>query len=187
MNRHKQPESVGGIVTSDSVHTQRRPRRNLLFAGGGAIIILVLILVWLIHAWVSPAQKLPVVHNTTAQVNPVTEPDRGVTAAKAAAQGARTNEEKLTAYTNLGAAYLNNNQPAEAVGAYQKASAIDANDIDVLTGIAGAYQANGQIAQAIGTYQKLINLFQQSKDQVLVNQIPAYQSLIQELQGAKQP
>jgi len=58
------------------------------------------------------------------------------------------------AWVQLGHAYFDSNQPAQAVEAYDKALAIDPNDADILTDQGNMYRRLGWLDQAIANFRK---------------------------------
>ena len=59
-------------------------------------------------------------------------------------------------YGNLAGTYLNNKQYVQAIGAYQKAAALDPNNLDTLKLMAEAQSAAGQKAEAAATFQRVM-------------------------------
>jgi tetratricopeptide (TPR) repeat protein len=62
------------------------------------------------------------------------------------------------AYYNLGCAFLNNKQPAEAVDCFQRALAIDDSVAAIHYKLANALRQSGQYAQAIAEYDRTLQL-----------------------------
>ena len=59
-------------------------------------------------------------------------------------------------YNNLGGSYLNNKQYPQAAAAYQKAVALNPNNVDALTFLGESQAAEGQKAEAAASFQRAI-------------------------------
>lgn len=115
-----------------------------------------------------------------------------ISEAQASVASAKTAQDKTSAYTSLGSAYLNNGQAAAAITAYQSAvTASNSSNLDALVGLANAYYTAGDRQKTIDTYQKIVILLQQpnpSDPQVAMDsgELGWYQQAIQRLQRGGQ-
>ena len=187
MSRHKEKHEVEGVITSDAVHQRPKRGKKVLLFGVMAVLVVVALGAWTAYAlWQKPGDKKASSTVSLSPANPAADPAKTLASAQAQLSKAQTTSEKAAAYSNLGAAYATDNQPSQAISAYQNAVNLDrGSDVNTLAALASAYQANNQTSQAISTFQKIVTALQQSKDPTLQAQATAYQGLIQQLQSGK--
>lgn len=171
-----------GVVTSDAVY-HRFPWRVVMVVLGFLAVLLVAGGVY----FVATNYHLFSTSNTpTTTTDRKQDPAQAVRDAQSALQRADTPAEKATAYNNLGAAYITNNQSSQAVSAYQ--SALSQNQTGSakatsLSGLANAYLQAGNRQAAADALTQLVAIYQSGTDEQRAL-VPKYQRLIQELQGS---
>lgn len=189
MSREK-PQAVEGLVTSDAVLASARLRKRALV---GLICLVALVIIgaggWYVWTYTSLFRK-PVPAKTAVDYSKL-QPAEAVKAAQQELKDATTTEEKVTAYNNLGQAYMRNNQPSQAVGAYEQAvsqsgsstSGGSISDVPTLSQLAYAYVAAGDKASAIKTLEQIIAIEKASNEPQKDRIISRYEADLSYLQG----
>ncbi|HEY7348113.1 MAG TPA: tetratricopeptide repeat protein [Ktedonobacterales bacterium] len=188
MRGYGRAQASDSIVTSDAVQGRHWSTRYWRRAGLAVGVLIVLIAGGVVTLRViRPPQPSAPHHQARAAQDPnsaLIHPEQGVKDAQAELRKATTQHDKAIAYADLGVAYLNNQQPDQAIAAYQDAIATDsASKVAVLAQLSSAYYANGQTSQAISTMQQLVQLLQQSPDPNMQSQAQQYQKAIAVLEA----
>jgi len=188
MSQHGHPMPKEGVVTSDAIHGKKLITKNRSII---AVIVILIILAFAgLFVFIHNNQSLKV--NETGTTPKATNNNSkqqllaAITKAQMQVNNSKTSSQKASAYYNLGAAYLNNNQATQAIAAYQNSdSAISSdnpNELGISIGLGFAYNAIGQTSEAINAFQQTINLLEQSNDPYLHNKVITYQTIVQRLQ-----
>jgi tetratricopeptide (TPR) repeat protein len=187
MRCHKKSTYVEGIVTSDAVHGSKRLPRWFLYSACvvlGVAIIAGGLLVYHYHN--SGVNKSPNVVANSAHLTSSQRLQEAVTSAQTQVNSAKTSSQKASAYYNLGAAYLDNNQATQAIAAYQNSSSAvssdNSNAVGISTGLGYSYYEAGQTNAAITAFQQTVSLLEQSSDPYTLNKVSTYQMIVQRLQ-----
>ena len=195
MSREKS-SAVEGLVTSDAVQAGARLRKRLMIGG----IVLVVLVGFGVGGWYvwkyTGLLRTPAAEKTKTDYSHLS-PEAAIQAAQEELKAATTTKEKVTAYSNLGQAYMRNNQPSQAVTAYEQAvqqsgggsgstgtSSTAIEDVPNLSALAAAYTAAGDDAKAIKTLQQIITILKASNDPNKNRAIARYEADLQYLQGA---
>lgn len=185
MNRYEPSANHGGVVTGDA--TQRsNVRRKLLFGSAGLIVVIGLAAGgW--YAWNHTSLLHQPQNNTNTPVDyNKLSPTVAIKAAQAAVDTATTSAEKSAAYSNLGQAYMRNNQPSQAASAFEQTvnqTGGSVSDVPNLSQLAYAYVAAGDKAKAIETLQQIIAI-EKTSDQLQKDKIISrYEAEVSYLQG----
>lgn len=189
--RATEPAPVG-LVTSDTVQAGANLRRHLVIGAIGLVLIGSLgaggWYTWtytsLFHK-TAPAKQVPD-YSTLP-------PKEAIKAAQTELQNASTAAEKAAAYNNLGQAYMRNNQPSQAVNAYEQAvgqnNGSSGSSGDIISEIATrsqlvrAYEAAGEKAKAITTLEEIIAILQASNEPQKDRTISRYEADLSYLEG----
>jgi tetratricopeptide (TPR) repeat protein len=187
MRWHKKSTYVEGIVTSDAVHGGRRLPKWFLYSISAVLVVAIIAGGLLVYHYHNSGVNKPT--NAVANSVHLTNSQRfqeAVTSAQTQVDSAKTLSQKASAYYNLGAAYLNNNQTTKAIAAYQNSnssvSSNNPNAIGISTGLGYAYYEAGQTSAAITAFQQTVSLLKQSNDPYSRGKIPEYQNIVQRLQ-----
>ena len=184
MKRHN--VGASSVVVGSSVH--RWPR-------GLWLVLIVLIIVggclvagyyYMRHKTSSPPLKTPAISAASR-----------LQAAQNELSRAQNDQQKAAAETNLGAAYLENQQPAAAIRSYQTALSETHNvgsaanksadsPIIIYSQLITAYSMMGQTSDEIHSIQQLIPLLQASSDPADRAIVGRYEQLIDKLQRIQQ-
>lgn len=183
----KKAPAPEGLVTSDAVYHGHLIRRLLL--GSAALLVLAGAGLGTYFA----AEKFGLLSKSSSNDKPAQQvevtPAQAVNNAQAELRQASTSKEKAAAYSHLGSAYLDNNQPKDAVDSYNTAltEAQSVSDTSAqslaLSGLAVVYMQSGDTANEIKTIEALIPLLQQSSVPDDKRLAFRYQSLLDSLRS----
>lgn len=181
-----------GLVTSDAVQAGVKLRKRLII---GIVTLIVLAGLgtggWYFTQTSSYKRVSPTVKT------PALSPAEAITAAQAKLNVAQSPQDKSHAYTELGQAYMSNNQPEQAVDSYQQAlgeasgssegsvdgSAPTEDQIKVLADLADAYAFTGQISKEVAALQQVAAYLEKSSNPDDRALAARYEKLIAQLQG----
>jgi tetratricopeptide (TPR) repeat protein len=180
MSLHKKSSSVEGIVTSDAVHGKKLLAKKLWLISTGLVIIFVLIAAVIVYRQYIYKPKT----QTTVQNRISPHAQQAINSAQTELKSAHTPSDKATAYSNLGLAYLGNDQGTKAITAFQNSVTADSSDqLGSLIGLGYAYNEISQNQKAISAFQQVVNLLQQSTNPEEQGKIPEFQNIVKQLQA----
>jgi tetratricopeptide (TPR) repeat protein len=179
MSQKKQSDTAEVIVTSDTVRSNKHLSKRFLYMVSTGIVLVFLIIAGVLLVDNLSKSTASVKQNQTKKIS-VTQ--QAIDKAQTELKDASSPQAKSTAYSNLGAAYLSNNQATQAISSYQSAKPNTSNQLGISIGLGYAYSMTGQNSQAISAFQQVIALLEQSTNQYEQGKISTYQNLVQRLQ-----
>ena len=209
---HKKSTRTQGIVVGGSNHkaetktvpnsgvAQKAPTRRRWLVIASVVVVLLLIGGTILSGQLSKESVYTIPDMGTTSVPPANNESPGIETAveidellqrinkyDVKSLSAREKIELANLYSALGAAYTNDNQPLEAIFAYQSAEkyASEEQQRAIIAGLAYAYVEQGDTEKAIAEFNKLIAVIEKNPDAFSERDIAGYKRTIERLENGE--